>query len=89
MALEYLGKYDQWSLYRNDDGFVEGIKSYGKKTVLADKTYYANSSRVISNQTTPDGFLKYIKGLSPSKRVKEIELKPSKLPSLFTDEQTD
>lgn len=82
--MQFVGFYDDFHVYRNSDGFLEGFKKVGKNM----STGYKDCKRVVSNQVTPEGFLSYVKGLKPRKKVKDIELKPSQLPSLFSDEHT-
>lgn len=83
MALEYLHTTDDgWRLFKNADGFIEGFKGIGKKIVNGVVTY-KDHKHIVSNQTTIEGFKKYLSGLRPKKRVKDIELKPHQLPSLF------
>lgn len=82
--LVQIGEHDGWKLYINSDGFVEAYKKTGKR-IVNKEDIGTDSKRLVTNQTTVEGFIKYLNGLKPKRAIKDIPLKPSQLPQLFTD----
>lgn len=78
--LELVGNELGYNIFRNGDGFLEGYRKKGKG---ASDDLTKDCERIATNQTTVEGFCKYIRGLR-SKNV--TRLKPSQLPQIpFTD----
>ena len=70
--LEFIGIEEDYHVYKNTDGFMEGYKKIGKKEV----------DRKVTNQTTLEGFAKYIRGLKKRTPIKDKPLKPHQLPNI-------
>lgn len=60
--LIYLGTNNGISCYKNSEGFIEGYRPIGKP-LLEDQSghkSYGNTERIVSTQTTVEGFLKFV-----------------------------
>lgn len=77
--MDFVGNEEGYNVFKNKDGFMEGYKKTGKQDRNGQGTYV---KRVVSNQTTIEGFGKYIRGLRNRTPVKDKPLKPSELPNL-------
>ncbi len=78
-----MGETAGYRVYKNLDGFMEGYRTIGKN-VNNDKG--TDIKRVVTNQTTMEGFALYINGMKSHRSYKDVPLKPHQLPSLFNDE---
>jgi hypothetical protein len=78
--MTHIGDALGYQVYKNDQGFLEGYKKIGKKWVNGAELG-TDCKRIVTNQKTMDGFMKYVQGLRS--RLTPKPLKASELPSLF------
>lgn len=88
--LELVGEWDGWKVHKNADGFYEAYKKSGKGVVIKVKANEeinlgTDCKRVVTNAKNMSDFISYMNGLK-KKKVKDIQLKPHQLPSLFSNE---
>lgn len=72
--LEYVGEAENYKVYRNSEGFLEGYKNIGGED--------GDCKRVVSKESALPNFSKYVKGLN-KRKVEPPPLKPGQLPSIF------
>lgn len=79
--MEYVGDYAGYRVYRNHEGFLEGIKSTGRIIhTFGKQKMKSDTKRIVTNQTTTDGFVKYVKGIKPLDQSKKFQPHQPKLP---------
>jgi len=83
--LELVGNEEGYQVFKNYDGFLEGYKRVGNVKLGPGQDTGKDVKRIVTNQKTLDGFGRYVRGLRAKKKIKDIPVKASELPSLFSE----
>lgn len=84
--MEYLGtftagRYGSFECYKNAEGFIEGYRSTGGTIYYEGFNpvrYGGDIKRIVTNTTTPEAFIEYVKGLrSPAPKTQYMKDQPT------------
>lgn len=69
-GMPYVGDVCGYSVYKNASGFLEGYIGVGRNKYHVDPNQHGDVKRVVTNQTTLEGFAAYVSGLKPKPEPK-------------------